>query len=302
MRTTQDQQPNFTLQRRRQAVQFFVEPLIQDVGIEMVQIPAGTFLMGSPEDELDRSERESPQHEVNVATFFMGKYPVTQAQWRAVTELPQVEREIQADPSRFKGDKRPVEQVSWYDAVEFCARLSAHTGREYRLPAEAEWEYACRASLGFRAGISEIGASIGGNITPFHFGETITTDLANYRGTDDERLNGLGSYGKGPKGEYRAETTPVDYFGMANGFGLCDMHGNVWEWCEDHWHGNYDGAPTDGRAWLSADDTPSRVLRGGSWFVNPRNCRSACRGDFAPDIDYSTIGFRVVCSAPRTLK
>jgi len=287
MTTTQDQQPKFTLQRRRQAVQFFVEPLTQDFGIEMMQIPAGTFLMGSPEDELDRLEGESPQYEVNVATFFMGKYPITQAQWRAVAELPQVERGMKADPSRFKGDMRPVEQVSWYDAVAFCARLSQHTGREYRLPTEAEWEYACRA----------------GTTTPFHFGETITTDLANYRGTDDdEQQNWSGSYGKGPKGEYRAETTPVNDFGVANGFGLCDMHGNVFEWCEDHWHGNYEGAPVDGSAWLSENDTANRVIRGGSWDYFPRFCRSAYRLYDAPDGSSDDFGFRVVCSAPRTLK
>jgi len=286
MTTTQDQQPKFTLQRRRQAVQFFVEPLTQDFGIEMMQIPAGTFLMGSSENELDRLEDESPQHEVNVATFFMGKYPITQEQWRAVAELPQVERGMKADPSRFKGDMRPVEQVSWYDAVEFCARLSQHTGREYRLPTEAEWEYACRA----------------GTTTPFHFGETITTDLANYRGTDDERQGSSGSYGKGPKGEYRAETTPVDYFGVANGFGLCDVHGNIWEWCEDHWRINYRSAPTNGSAWLSDGDTARRVIRGGSWCFYPRLCRSACRDLNAPGSTNNYIGFRVVCSAPRTLK
>jgi len=286
MTTTQDQQPKFTLQRRRQAVQFFVEPLTQDFGIEMMQIPAGTFLMGSPEDELDRLESESPQYEVNVATFFMEKYPVTQAQWRAVAELPQVERGMEADPSRFKGDMRPVEQVSWYDAVAFCARLSQHTGREYRLPTEAEWEYACRA----------------GTTTPFHFGETITTDLANYRGTDDERQNWSGSYGKGLMGEYRAETTPVNDFGVANGFGLCDMHGNVFEWCEDHWHSNYEGAPVDGSAWLSDDDTANRVIRGGSWGYVPWYCRSAYRDYDAPGNTNNNIGFRVVCSAPRTLK
>jgi len=304
MTTTQDQQPKFTLQRRRQAVQFFVEPLTQDFGIEMMQIPAGTFLMGSSENELDRLEDESPQHEVNVATFFMGKYPITQEQWRAVAELPQVERGMKADPSRFKGDMRPVEQVSWYDAVEFCARLSQHTGREYRLPTEAEWEYACRA----------------GTTTPFHFGETITTDLANYRGTAHERQkmiitdlanyrgtaherqNWSGSYGEGPKGEYRAETMPVDYFGVANGFGLCDMHGNVFEWCEDHWHSNYEGAPVDGSAWLSDDDTASRVIRGGSWDNGPRTCRSAYRNNYAPVNTNDDFGFRVVCSAPRTFK
>ena len=171
--------------------------------------------------------------------------------------------------------------------MEFCARLEQHTKRPYRLPSEAEWEYACRA----------------GTTTPFHFGETITTDLANYRGTDDdEQQNWSGSYGKGPKGEYRVETTPVDYFGVANGFGLCDMHGNVFEWCEDHWHSNYEGAPVDGSAWLSDDDTANRVIRGGSWYINPWTCRSAYRNIDAPAFTSNHIGFRVVCSAPRTLK
>ncbi|MEP0921229.1 formylglycine-generating enzyme family protein [Leptolyngbya sp. ST-U4] len=285
MATIQNQQPNLRLQRRRQSVQFFVEPLIEDIGIEMMLIPAGTFLMGSPEDEVDRSPSESPQHEVSVPTFFMGKYPITQAQWRFVAQLPQVNRELNLDPSRFKGDKRPVEQVSWYDAVEFCDRLSAYTKREYRLPTEAEWEYACRA----------------GTTTPFHFGETITTDLANYDGTDDPDGKWSGSYGRGPKGEYRKETTPVDHFGIANAFGLCDLHGNVFEWCLDHWHGSYEGAPTDGSAWISGDENASRVRRGGSWGPYPGYCRSASRFNDSPDFRYYSIGFRVVCVAPRTL-
>lgn len=145
-------------------------------------------------------------------------------------------KELDADPSNFKGDKRPVEQVSWYDAVEFCDRLTAHTKRAYSLPSEAEWEYACRA----------------GTRTPFHFGETITTDLANYRGTDNEEYKWSGSYGPGPKGIYREQITEVGSFGVANAFGLYDMHGNVWEWCLDDWHDNYEGAPTDGSAWLDS--------------------------------------------------
>ena len=286
MATIQDQSPKLTLHRRRQAVQFFVEPLNDSLGIEMVLIPAGTFLMGSPEDELGRLDSEGPQHEVNVSTFFMGKYPVTQAQWKLVAAMPEINRELKLEPSNFKGDKRPVEQVSWYEAVEFCERLSAHTGRDYRLPAEAEWEYACRA----------------GTTTPFYFGETITTELANYDGTDDPDGKRSGSYGRGPKGEYRKETTPVDHFGITNAFGLCDMHDNVLEWCADHWHGNYEGAPTDGTAWLSEEDQSiERVLRGGSWNYTPRYCRSACRLHTSPGDRIDDLGFRVVCSAPRTL-
>jgi formylglycine-generating enzyme required for sulfatase activity len=252
--------------------------------LRMMQIPAGTFLMGSPDDELERRDSEGPRHEVTVSEFFMAKYPVTQAQWRVVAGMEAVNRELKAEPSRFKGDMRPVEQVSWEDAVEFCDRLTVHTNRHYRLPTEAEWEYACRA----------------GTTTPFHFGETITTEVANYRGTDNEEYGWSGSYGVGPKGEYREETTPVDHFGIANAFGLCDMHGNVLEWCADHWHENYNGAPTNGSAWVEGGDSSYRVLRGGSWGLNPRDCRSASRGRLTPGYRYDYIGFRVVCSPPWT--
>jgi formylglycine-generating enzyme required for sulfatase activity len=201
--------------------------------------------------------------------------------------MAEVDRSLDADPSRFKGDQNPVEAVSWNDAQEFCARLSQHTRRFYRLPTEAEWEYACRA----------------GTTTPFHFGETITTDLANYRGMDDESLGWSGSYGDGPKGEYRQQTTPVDRFEIANAFGLCEMHGNVWEWCEDHWHGSYKGAPVDGSAWVDPDaaEDASRLLRGGSWYDNPRYCRSASRNFIVAGSRDDTYGFRVVCVAPKTL-
>ena len=285
--TTTTEQPNISYKERRETVHFFIEPLREGLELEMVQIPAGTFVMGSPEGELDRSGNEGPQHEVSVGRFFMGAYPVTQAQWQFVAGLPQVDRKLTPDPSHFKGEKCPVEQVSWYDSVEFCARLSAHTGREYRLPTEAEWEYACRA----------------GTTTPFHFGETITTEVANYRGTDNKEPGWSGSYGQGPKGDYREETTPVDHFEIANAFGLCDMHGNVWEWCQDHWHENYEDAPTDGSAWTTGGKDSYRVLRGGSWDSDPRVCRSASRGYGLPDDRFSPyLGFRVVCSAPRALQ
>ncbi|MBD2066238.1 formylglycine-generating enzyme family protein [Leptolyngbya sp. FACHB-671] len=264
------------LQQRAQTVQSIVERFSGNLQLEMVVIPSGSFLMGFSENEPGRDSSESPQHEVNVATFFMSKYPITQAQWRFVAGLPQINQELKADPSRFRGDKRPVEQVSWHDAVEFCARLSVYTSRLYRLPTEAEWEYACRA----------------GTTTPFHFGETVTTDLANY--------NGKYIYNGGPRGRYREETTPIDYFGIANAFGLFDMHGNVLEWCEDQWHDNYKGAPTDGSAWLGEDESANRIVRGGSWILAPWTCRSACRFYAPPVSTYIDIGFRVVCSAPRT--
>ena len=156
-------------------------------------------------------------------------------------------------------------------------------GRNYRLPSEAEWEYACRA----------------GTTTTFHFGETINTELANYKGTDDG--NWSGSYGKGPKGVYREETTPVGYFKVANSFGLSDMHGNVREWCADEWHSNYDGAPIDGSVWLDGDKDRS-PLRGGSWASVPYPCRSALRyySDRRDD-HFNAFGFRLVCDGGRTL-
>jgi formylglycine-generating enzyme required for sulfatase activity len=283
---TQEGKPKIIIKRHQGEAQFFLEQLSDEVGIRMMLIPEGSFNMGSPEDEQERSAREEPVHLVNVPSFFIGKYPVTQAQWKIVASLPQVNRELKPDPSHFKGDNRPVESVSWYDTGEFCQRLSQHTNRTYRLPTEAEWEYTCRA----------------GTTTPFHFGKTITTDLANYDGTDDKDGKWSGSYGRGPKGEYRQETTPVDHFGLANAFGLCDMHGNVLEWCLDHWHNNYEEAPNDGSAWLTDDEGASRVLRGGSWYLNPSVCRSASRINLNPDSVGSNIGFRVVCELPRILQ
>ncbi len=283
---TQEGKPKIIIKRHQGEAQFFVEQLSDEVGIRMMLIPEGSFNMGSPEDELDRSDSESPVHLVNVPSFFMGKYPVTQAQWKIVASLPQVNRELNPDPSGFKGDNRPVECVSWYDAVEFCDRLSQYTHRTYRLPTEAEWEYAARA----------------GTTTPFHFGETITTDLANYRGTDNKEYGRSGSYGRGSKGEYREETTPVDHFKIANAFGLCDMHGNVYEWCLDCWHDNYEGVPNDGSACLTNNEGDGAVLRGGSWNINPSNCRSASRLNLLPVIVLNSIGFRVVCELPRILQ
>lgn len=270
----------FMQKRRSLSVECYLEHLNDELSFEMMRIPVGSFQMGSPENELKHERNEGPQHQVNVPQFFMAKCPVTQAQWQVVAAMPQVNRELKADPSTFKGDDRPVEHVSWYEAVEFCDRISAHTNRPYRLPSEAEWEYACRA----------------GTKTAFHFGKTITTDLANYRGTDDE-YGGSGSYGSGPKGEYRRKTTPINHFDIANAYGLCDMHGNVWEWCQDHWHDDYYGAPDDGRAWMTGNDT-YRVVRGGSWDVEPEFCRSARRNYILPDGRFEVIGFRVVSAPP----
>jgi formylglycine-generating enzyme required for sulfatase activity len=269
--------PKIIIHEYERTAQYFIEDLGNGIQLEMVMIPSGSFMMGSLETEEDSNNDERPQHQVTIKAFCLGKYQVTQAQWKAVAAFPQVNKELKPDPS-FKGDNRPVESVSWEDAVEFCDRLSSHTKRQYRLPSEAEWEYACRA----------------GTTTPFHFGETITTDLVNY--------NGNYTYGQGSKGVYRKETTEVGSFGVANNFGLYDMHGNVWEWCQDSWHSNYKGAPTDGSAWLDNEESSNRkLLRGGSWGDNPGVCRSAFRDSYYLAYDNDSVGFRVVCSgAART--
>ncbi|VXD17207.1 Serine/threonine protein kinase (fragment) [Planktothrix serta PCC 8927] len=251
---------------------------INGIILDLVVIPAGTFLMGSPSNEPHRSKSEEPQHTVNIASFLIGQYAVTQAQWRAVAGLPKRQIDLKPNPSifSFKGDNLPVENVSWWKAVEFCDRLSQFTGRTYRLPSEAEWEYACRA----------------GTTTTFYFGKTITTDLVNY---DGERFHCYGSWSKS-KGIFREKTTVVGSF-PPNAFGLYDMHGNLWEWCADPWHKNYQGAPTDGSVWESGGNTRYRVMRGGSWGNGASYCRSANRFR-----DWSRMGcgsgFRVVSSWP----
>jgi formylglycine-generating enzyme required for sulfatase activity len=267
MTTSATRTATFLLRQPRQ-VQGYREPLADGVDLTMLWIPPGRFWMGSPDQEHERSEDEGPQHLVQLQGFFMGQTPITQAQWRAVMD---------SNPSYFSeqpdSDQRPVESVSWRDAMAFCQRLRERTGRYYTLPSEAQWEYACRA----------------GTTTPFHFGETITPDLANYRGTY--------TYANGPKGEYREETTPVGLF-PANAWGLQDMHGNVWEWCLDQWHASYEGAPADGGAWVDSGDEKSgtpRLLRGGSWYINPRNFRSAFRIHHEPGLASNDVGFRVVC-------
>ena len=273
-----------------QAGPAWLEPLGAEVALEMVPIPAGEFLMGSPEDEEGRMGNEGPQHRVRLAPFSLARTPITQAQWRQVARWqpapgdPPWERELNPEPSFFRGvlplenrrsehDRRPVESVNWFDAQEFCRRLSQRTGRTYTLPSEAQWEYACRA----------------GTTSPYAFGTTLSQLQAN-----------VASSG----------TTKVASF-PANAWGLHDMHGNVYEWCLDHWHRGYEGAPADGSAWLSTteqqdqsttktvndgiDDLQGRLLRGGSWYFYPRSCRSAYRGHNQPDYAFNDVGFRVVC-------
>ena len=266
-------------------------------GLRMMPIPAGTFLMGSPPNEPGRDADEGPQHRVTLPEFYIAQTPITQAQWRVVASWQRVELELNPDPSHFKGGDRPVERVSWNDATEFCHRLSNRTGRIYTLPSESQWEYACRA----------------GTTTPFHFGDELTKNLANFN---------------------RTNTTDVGIF-PANAWGLHDMHGSVWEWCADDWHPSYEEAPDDGSAWMgenslgkscavalgtsiprtAARPTASgtaratattigvsasvvsdrKVLRGGSWSSLPRRCRSAYRLRYHPDNRFDPWGFRVCC-------
>jgi formylglycine-generating enzyme required for sulfatase activity len=273
------------ISRQRHCGQYFPELLNETTALDMMQIPGGTFLMGSSPEEVDNYSDEQPQHKVTVPSFFMARTPITQAQWRSVAAYPKVEIDLDSDPSHFKGDRRPVEQVSWDEAIEFCQRLSQKTDRTYRLPSESEWEYACRAET----------------TTPFHFGETLSDELANYCAQDQE-IGGnqyKGVHGRGILGQYRQETTEVGQF-PANPFGLYDMHGNVLEWCEDVWHGSYESAPIDGSAWEENDQkSDQRLLRGGSWGSNPRYCRSAYRSCGSRAVRNDIIGFRVCCVPPR---
>jgi eukaryotic-like serine/threonine-protein kinase len=260
--------PSYDIHRSQSAVECFTENLGNDISLVMISLPGGQFLMGSPEDEPERFDCESPQHSVAVKPFFMGKFVVTQAQWQAVATLAPINRDLDPEPASVKGKNRPVEQVSWEDVVEFCARLCQKTGRNYRLPSEAEWEYACRART----------------TSPFHFGEMLKPSLANYNNSvySTEQSNYW-------------QTSNVGNF-PANAFGLYDMHGNVWEWCADYWHENYQGAPVDGSVWLSNDDAKSRVIRGGSWKNSARLCRSAYRSWNPQDGRGNLLGFRVALS------
>ncbi|NCQ90435.1 MAG: SUMF1/EgtB/PvdO family nonheme iron enzyme [Microcystis aeruginosa LG13-03] len=279
---------------RKPVKAYFYDENLPEVGnrkkaqnyIRMMYIPQGEFWMGTEDEEIERLVKkfgwdgfrsERPQHLVKVPAFHISQTPITQAQWRAVAATAKIDIYLETNPSRFKGDELPVERVNWYEATEFCKRLSRETKREYRLPSEAEWEYACRA----------------GTTTPFYFGETITGELANY--------NAGYTYAGEAKGEYRQQTTPVGQF-PPNAFGLYDMHGNVWEWCADTWHDNYHVAPTDGSAWIKNGNDNLSPLRGGSWYFNPYYCRSACRNfDGRRDFHLYDYGFRVVCGAGGTL-
>jgi formylglycine-generating enzyme required for sulfatase activity len=233
----------------------FTEKLPKGVTLEMVGLPAGQFLMGSPDSDPDAKSDEKPQHQVKVNSFAIGKYPVTQAYYQAV---------MGNNPSRFQNNpQNPVEMVSWNDAQAFCQKLSQITGKTYRLPTEAEWEYACRA----------------GTTTRYYFG-------------DD--ANELGDYAW-YYGNSGGTTHPVGQK-KPNAWGLYDMSGNVWEWCEDNYD-SYENAPRDGTAWLT-NDSDVRILRSGSWNLYSYNCRSAIRIGDIPSRVNDFLGFRVACVSP----
>lgn len=223
------------------------DEIIRALVANMVRIPAGSFQMGSEE-----SENEQPVHDVTLDAFEMSATPVTQAQYEAV---------MGDNPSGFTGADRPVECVSWYDAMKFCDELSKRTGMQFTLPSEAQWEYACRA----------------GSVTRFCFGD------------EEEELKDYAWFG----GISGGETHPVA-LKKPNAWRLYDMHGNVLEWCRDTWHDSYEGAPTDGSAWEEPGTSGPRVFRGGSWYLTPQYCRSAYRYYFTPDSRDNYLGFRVV--------
>jgi formylglycine-generating enzyme required for sulfatase activity len=278
----------------------FTEVLGSGAGLDMMSVPGGSYMMGSPSDEPERQPNEDPQHSVTLAAFFIGASPVTQAQWAAVVlaHPERIHRDLDPKPSSFRGIDLPVESISWNEAEEFCLRIAAITARQYRLPSEAEWEYACRART----------------TTPFNFGPTITPELANYCGTgaavcgdsggksvtsdvyNDVKYTS-GAYGQGPVGIFRGVTTRSGTF-PPNRFGLYDMHGNVWEYCLDKVTDSYADVPRDGTAYLSGPGDAQRILRGGSWSHNPAICRSAYRDSLGPSSSgwQGRIGLRVVCT------
>jgi uncharacterized protein (TIGR02996 family) len=259
--------------------------LTNSIGMRLALVPAGKFLMGSPDKEKERSDDEGPRHEVEISqAFYLGVFPVTQEQYQKV---------MGKNPSWFsaKGEGKdevkgldtsefPVEQVSWHDAKKFCKKLSAlpqekEKKRLYRLPTEAEWEYACR---GGRAG------------QPFHFGASLSSTQANF--------NGNNPYGGADKGPYLVRTCKVGGY-PANAFGLHDVHGNVFEWCAD-WHDTNYYASSPHKDPKGPTTGTARVLRGGSWYVYGWNCRTAFRNGGDPGIRGSSLSFRVLCvAAPR---
>jgi formylglycine-generating enzyme required for sulfatase activity len=256
--------------------------LTNSIGMKLSLIPAGKFLMGSPETEPERDPEEVP-HEVTITRpFYMGVYPVTQAEFARIMGGG-IRPGAFFNARQGGGPDHPMENVLWKHAVEFCRKLSglsSEAGRRYRLPTEAEWEYACRA----------------GTTTAFHFGNALSSQQANF--------NGRFPYGGAEKGPYLRRTAKVGSY-PPNAFGLYDMHGNVWQWCADWYDKDYYRhspkadplGPAQGVMKTDYNDY-YRVVRGGSWLDEARACRSARRFRAMPSDTYRIIGFRVVCEAP----
>jgi len=258
------------------------------LNLEMVRIPAGEFIFGLPDNGDLSTYTGGPRYRVTVSEFWMSRTAITQKQWKIVAEMPEIVQPLNPNPAHFSRKNNPVEKVSWQDCIEFCLRLNQASSKPYRLPSEAEWEYACRA----------------GTTTAFHFGPTLSSRWANYYGLAnyDSKTN------KSENEEYRNQTTPVGSLNAPNAWGLHDMHGNVWEWCLDDYH--QEGVPTDGTAWIDNEDdcvnsidwlksllkknSISKLRRGGSWCNSMRDCRSANRSGCSCDGKYQETGFRVV--------
>ncbi len=243
---------------------------LRELTLDLVLIPEGTFLMGSSEKKSYPEER--PVHLVKIPPFFIGKHPITKEQWRFVSELPKMRIDLHKYPSKKGGGKHPVTRVSWEDSNEFCDRLSEFLGEKYRLPTEAEWEYSCRA----------------GSLTAYNFGDVITSNVANFDGRypchDDL------------KDIFRGRITSVGELKYANQFGLFDMHGNIWEWCQDSWHESYNDAPSNASAWEDNTSSLVKVIRGGSWLSEAVKCRSAYRQRGDMNHRSENTGFRIAKS------
>ncbi len=267
--------PSGHVTKSKATAECFVPDIGGDAVIQMVAIPAGKFLMGAPQTEAGRGNDEPQPQEEQVAAFYISRREITQKEWRLVaTTLPQVAIPLPADPSTFKGDARPVENVSWLETEEFAARITKRTGRSFALPSRVQWEYSCRA----------------GTASPFYFGETITPDVANY--------NAEVGYGKGPADGKPTETTDVGKFSSANQFGLDDMHGNVWEWCEDEYAPDESQRSSSG---TTGTGLTRRALRGGSFTSLAVDCRSASRYALQETQRQPDVGFRLVMN-PSTPK
>lgn len=258
------------LQERTIAVPYHREPLPWNTALTFLAIPGGHFFMGTSPQERGSWRDEHPCHGVHLNPFWLAQTPLTYGQLEAIATLPTIQHPLTCYPSGHPGDDHPVGAIPWLEALEICDRLSLYLGQTFRLPSEAEWEYACRA----------------GSNTPFHFGATLTSALANYNSTHP--------YGQEKSGGYRGGTTPVASF-PPNAFGLYDMHGNVTEWCGDLWHRDYQGAPTQGEAWNETKGAiAGRIVRGGSWSHRPKDCRSGSRLALMAGSDPWIAGLRLV--------